>query len=131
MLLKGLKDLDDSSSKDLRLKDNLFNNEEKMPKDKFEDALNKLEKIVAKLEEVDVPLEESLRLFEEGIRLSRICNQKLDEAEKRVEILLKNKEGVLKPHPFDPSTNSGQVTSVDSGKAPLDGSRGDISEEEE
>jgi exodeoxyribonuclease VII small subunit len=131
VLLRGLKNLDDSSSKDLRLNNNLFNNEEKMPKDKFEDALNKLEKIVAKLEEGDVPLEESLRLFEEGIRLSRLCNQKLDEAEKRVEILLKNKEGVLKPQPFDPSTSSGQVTSADSGEVPLAGSRRDVSEEEE
>jgi len=94
-----------------------------MGKERFEDALNKLEKIVAKLEAGDVPLEESLRLFEEGIRLSRLCNQKLDEAEKRVEILMKNKEGVVKPQPFDPSVNSGQ--------APLAGSREKVSEEEE
>ena len=131
MPLRGLKNLDDSSSKGLRLNNNLFNNEEKMPKDKFEDALNKLEKIVAKLEEGDVPLEESLKLFEEGIRLSRLCNQKLDEAEKRVEILLKNKEGVLKPQSFDPPTGSGQVPSASSKEAPLVGSRGEISEEEE
>jgi len=101
-----------------------------MPKERFEDALNKLEKIVTKLEEGDVPLEESLRLFEEGIKLSRFCNQKLDEAEKRVEILLKNKEGVLKAQPFDPSTGSGQDPSINSGQDPLAGSRGDISEEE-
>jgi exodeoxyribonuclease VII small subunit len=80
-----------------------------MPKEKFEDALNKLEKIVSKLEEGDIPLEESLKLFEEGIRLSRFCNQKLDEAEKKVEILLKGKDGMLKAYPFDPSTNSGQA----------------------
>jgi exodeoxyribonuclease VII small subunit len=110
-----------------------------MAKERFEDALNKLEKIVAKLEGGDVPLEESLRLFEEGIRLSRLCNQKLDEAEKRVEILLKNKEGALKPQPFDPSMNSGQVPSVNSGEAPsansgqapLAGSKENVSEEEE
>ena len=101
-----------------------------MPKERFEDALNKLEKIVTKLEEGDVPLEESLRLFEEGIKLSRFCNQKLDEAEKRVEILLKNKEGVLKAQPFDPSTGSGQDPSINSGQDQLAGSRGDISEEE-
>ncbi len=88
-----------------------------MPKERFEDALNKLEKIVSKLEEGDIPLEESLRLFEEGIRLSRFCNQKLDEAEKKVEILLKDKDGMLKPYPFDPSTNSGQAPSVDSDEA--------------
>jgi exodeoxyribonuclease VII small subunit len=79
-----------------------------MPKEKFEDALNKLEKIVSKLEEGDIPLEESLRLFEEGIRLSRFCNQRLDEAERKVEILSKGKGGILKAHPFDPSANSGQ-----------------------
>ena len=80
-----------------------------MSKEKFEDALNKLEKIVSKLEEGDIPLEESLKLFEEGIRLSRVCNQKLDEAEKKVEILLKGKDGMIKAYPFDPSTNSGKA----------------------
>jgi len=79
-----------------------------MPKEKFEDALNKLEKIVSKLEEGDIPLEESLKLFEEGIRLSRFCNQKLDEAEKKVEILSRGKDGILKARPFDPSAGSGQ-----------------------
>ncbi|MBM4305824.1 MAG: exodeoxyribonuclease VII small subunit [Deltaproteobacteria bacterium] len=77
-----------------------------MPKDKFEDALNKLEKIVSRLEEGNISLEESLKLFEEGIRLSRFCNQKLDEAEKRVEILMKGKDGSLKGQPFDPSGNT-------------------------
>jgi len=77
-----------------------------MSRDKFEDAMNKLEKIVSKLEEGDIPLEESLKLFEEGIRLSRFCNQKLDEAEKRVEILMKGKDGTLRPQPFEPSVNS-------------------------
>jgi exodeoxyribonuclease VII small subunit len=80
-----------------------------MPKERFEDALNRLEKIVSKLEEGDIPLEESLKLFEEGIRLSRFCNQKLDEAEKRVEILVKGKGGTLKPQPFEPSADSGHA----------------------
>ena len=102
-----------------------------MPKERFEDALSKLEKIVSKLEEGDIPLEESLKLFEEGIRLSRLCNQKLDEAEKKVEILLKDKEGVLRPHPFDPSINSGQAPSINSGQAQSASSRGGASEEEE
>lgn len=73
-----------------------------MPKERFEDALNKLEKIVSRLEEGNTSLEESLKLFEEGIRLSRFCNQKLEEAEKRVEILLKGKNGMIRPQPFDP-----------------------------
>jgi len=88
-----------------------------MPKERFEDALNKLEKIVSKLEEGDIPLEESLKLFEEGIRLSRFCNQKLDEAEKKVEILLKGKNGMPKPQPFDPSIKTGQTPSASSGES--------------
>lgn len=77
-----------------------------MPKEKFEDALGKLEKIVSKLEGGDLSLEESLKLFEEGIRLSHFCNQKLDEAEKRVEILVKDKNGRWKAEAFDPSASS-------------------------
>ncbi len=84
-----------------------------MPKEKFEDALGRLEKIVSKLEDGDIALEESLKLFEEGIRLSRFCNQKLDEAERRVELLLKGKDGTMKPFPFDPSMNSGQGAELD------------------
>ncbi len=87
-----------------------------MPKEKFEDALNKLEKIVSELEEGNLPLEESLKLFEEGIRLSRFCNQKLDEAEKKVEILSRGKDGILKARPFDPSASSEQVSPSDSGE---------------
>ncbi len=79
-------------------------------KEKFEDALEKLEKIVSQLEEGDISLEDSLKLFEEGIRLSRICNQKLDEAEKRVDILLKGKDGEMMKEPFDPPKDSGQFS---------------------
>ena len=67
-----------------------------MAKEKFEDALKKLEKIVSKLEQEEISLEESLKFFEEGVRLSRFCNQKLDEVEKKVEILLKDREGALR-----------------------------------
>jgi len=102
-----------------------------MAKERFEDALNKLEKIVSQLEESDVSLEESLKLFEEGIRLSRLCNQKLEEAEKKVEILLKGEDGTLKAQPFSPSAGSGQVPSIDSGQAPSAGSNERISEGEE
>jgi exodeoxyribonuclease VII small subunit len=92
--------------------------EGEMAKERFEDALNKLEKIVSKLEDGEIPLEESLKLFEEGIRLSRLCHQKLEEAEKRVEILMKGKNGVIKPQAFDPSTSSGQAPSAGAGQAP-------------
>jgi exodeoxyribonuclease VII small subunit len=78
-----------------------------MAKEKFEKALNRLEGIVSQLENGDLDLEESLKLFEEGIRLSRYCNQKLDEAEKKVEILLRDREGNLKPHSFEPREGDG------------------------
>ena len=102
-----------------------------MAKERFEDALNKLEKIVSQLEEGDVSLEESLKLFEEGIRLSRLCNQKLEEAEKRVEILLKSEEGTLKAQPFSSSINSGQAPSINSEQVPSADSDERISEGDE
>ncbi len=68
----------------------------------FEDALSQLESIVARLENGDLPLEESLKLFEEGIKLSRFCNQKLNEAQKKVEVLLKGNRGESEPQPFEP-----------------------------
>ena len=90
-----------------------------MAREKFEEALNKLEKVVSRLEKGDIPLEESLKLFEEGVRLSRFCNQRLDEAERRVEILLKDKEGIVKPQRFDPPTSSGKGLPVNSGESIL------------
>jgi exodeoxyribonuclease VII small subunit len=71
-----------------------------MAKDKFEEALKKLEELVKKMESGDLALEESLKAFEEGIRLIRFCTGKLDEAERRVEILLKDDQGGLSPAPF-------------------------------
>ena len=68
----------------------------------FENALSQLESIVARLEDGDLPLEESLKLFEEGIKLSRFCNQKLNDAQKKVEVLLKGNAGEVEPHPFEP-----------------------------
>jgi exodeoxyribonuclease VII small subunit len=59
----------------------------------FEQALSQLEQIVQKLEKGELPLEESLRLYEEGIRLSRLCHGKLEEAEGRIEVLLKDARG--------------------------------------
>jgi exodeoxyribonuclease VII small subunit len=71
-----------------------------MAKDSFEDALKRLEQIVNRLESGDISLDESLKIFEEGVRLSRFCSKKLDEAEKRVQILLKDKEGRVTTKPF-------------------------------
>jgi len=68
---------------------------------KFETALGRLEEIVKKMEDGDMPLEDSLKLFEEGVKLSRICDQKLQAAERRIEILLKDQEGKLTALPFE------------------------------
>jgi len=68
---------------------------------KFEDALKRLEEIVEKLEAGDQPLEKSLGLFEEGIKLARFCSTKLNEAEKKISLLIKNKEGELELKSFD------------------------------
>jgi len=69
-------------------------------KPKFEEALKKLEKIVNKLEEGELPIEESLKLFEEGVKLSRIANNVLEGAEKKIEMLVKGENGA-KIEPFD------------------------------
>lgn len=67
---------------------------------KFEEALKKLEQIVEGLEQGKISLEDSLKKYEEGIKLSRFCTEKLDEAEKKIEILTKDNSGKLKREPF-------------------------------
>ena len=59
----------------------------------FESSLGELEKIVRKLEDGDLSLEDSLKLFENGVRLSRECQERLNAAERRIEILLKDESG--------------------------------------
>ena len=68
-----------------------------MKKEKFEEALARLEEIVRKLESGNMSLEDSLKAFEEGVRLSRICSERLDEAERRVEILVNGTTGTTRP----------------------------------
>jgi len=68
---------------------------------KFEDCLQRLEQIVLELEKADIPLEKSLTLFEEGMQLSNACRKELEEAEGKVEILLKQ-NGKLQPEVFEP-----------------------------
>jgi len=62
----------------------------------FESALKSLEEIVAQLEGGDMTLDRALELFEEGVKVSRYCNSKLEEAERKVEVLMKTAEGTLK-----------------------------------
>ena len=67
---------------------------------KFEECLDRLEKIVDQLEKGDIPLEQALKLFEEGVQLSNSCRKELEDAEGKVEILLKQ-NGKLQAEPFD------------------------------
>jgi len=60
---------------------------------KFEYAMARLETIVAELEKGDLPLDDSLKIFEEGIRLSKTCLKMLEDAERKVEILVQEKDG--------------------------------------
>jgi exodeoxyribonuclease VII small subunit len=66
----------------------------------FESALKSLEDIVVQLEAGDLTLDRALELFEEGIKVSRFCNSKLEEAERKVEILIKTADGEMKEAPF-------------------------------
>jgi exodeoxyribonuclease VII small subunit len=75
----------------------------KIPLPKFEECLQRLEQIVQELEKGQVPLEKSLTLFEEGMQLSSACRKELEQAEGKVEILLK-KNGKLQAEPFEALT---------------------------
>jgi exodeoxyribonuclease VII small subunit len=68
----------------------------------FETSLAELEKIVVRLENGDLPLEESLELFEKGIKLSRECRERLTNAERRIEILMKDAGGEIVAKEFEP-----------------------------
>lgn len=61
----------------------------------FELALEDLEQLVEQLESGDLPLEDSLAAFEKGVNLVKFCNQKLTEVEKKIELLVKDKDGKL------------------------------------
>lgn len=69
--------------------------------EKFEEAISKLEDIVKQLESGDAPLDQSLALFEQGIKLSKSCQKMLDDAEKKVSVLLTNDDGEIKKQDFD------------------------------
>jgi len=72
-----------------------------MPAPSFETSLHRLEQIVKKLEAGDLPLDDALKLFEEGINLSQQCQKQLEEAENKVEILLKKADGKVVARKFE------------------------------
>jgi len=77
--------------------------EDRLPK--FEECLQRLEVIVKEMEKGDLPLEQSLKLFEEGVLLSASCRKELEEAEGKIEILLKD-DGKLRAEAFGISSES-------------------------
>lgn len=68
---------------------------------KFEKAMERLEKIVEMLESGEISLEEALKVYEEGVKLSRICQTKLTQAEKKIEILSRSLDGSFEKEPFE------------------------------
>jgi exodeoxyribonuclease VII small subunit len=79
----------------------------------FETAIAELETIVKKLEQGDLPLEQSLELYERGVQLSRFCHAKLEEAERRIEVL--DERGEL--HPAPAALDAGGARPEDDGSA--------------
>lgn len=68
----------------------------------FEKSLTRLEDVVKRLEQPNLPLTDAMKLFEEGLNLAQQCQKQLQEAEGRVEILLKSADGKLAAEPFRP-----------------------------
>jgi len=68
----------------------------------FESSLEDLERIVRELEQGELPLERSLELFEQGVALSRECQDRLNQAERRIEILMRDSKGQTTTRPFEP-----------------------------
>ena len=75
--------------------------ETQKPVTSFETCLDELEKVVKELESGDLPLERALELFEKGVQLGNTCRKQLEEAETRVETLIK-RNGQIQPEPFRP-----------------------------
>ena len=70
----------------------------------FETSLEELERVVRELEQGDLTLEKSLELFEQGVKLSRECQERLTQAERRIEILMRDNQGRATVRPFDPES---------------------------
>jgi exodeoxyribonuclease VII small subunit len=77
----------------------------------FEKAFQQLEQIVQRLESEELPLDESLRLFEQGIGLSRFCHQRLEEVEKKIELILADAKGQPRTEPFDATGDDEEIES--------------------
>ena len=81
---------------------------------KFEEAMARLEIIVSELEKGELPLDESVKIFEEGIRLSKTCLKMLDDAERKVEILVQDKNGKKRLRAFTLDADDDEEETVSS-----------------
>ena len=79
------------------------------PKTSFEDALEELEDVANKLEGGELGLDDSIKEFEKGIKLARYCQQKLEEAERKIEILQKGADGEIKPGRVAVKPDTGEI----------------------
>ena len=80
---------------------------------KYEEALKRLEKLVAELDTSDIDLDTRLKKFEEGTKLARVLLKKLDQAKKKVELLVKSEAGQSTLVPFDDDLDDEEHTSED------------------
>jgi exodeoxyribonuclease VII small subunit len=71
----------------------------------FEKNVERLDAIVQQLEDADLPLEKALQLYEEGMKLSEVCQKQLQEAEGRIQILMKKAGGKIAAEPFEQDEN--------------------------
>jgi exodeoxyribonuclease VII small subunit len=88
-----------------RLNPNPSKKPEPPKKPEFERSLARLEEIVRKLENTNLSLDEAMKLFEEGVTLSRDCQKQLEQAEGRVEVLMKKAGGEMAAEPFEPGAD--------------------------
>ena len=79
----------------------------------FESSLEELERIVRELEQGELTLEKSLELFEQGVKLSRECQERLNQAERRIEMLTRDNQGRAIVTAFEPESELSAATSVD------------------
>ncbi len=73
--------------------------------DSFEKNIERLDAIVRQLEDADLPLEKALQIYEEGMKLSEVCQKQLQEAEGRIQVLMKRAGGKIVAEPFEPEEN--------------------------
>lgn len=89
------------------------NASDKSGKIDFEKALQQLEDIAVKLEEGDLGLDDSIAQFEKGMRLARYCREKLDEAERKIEILQKGADGQVRRKTVEVDAETGEIENED------------------